>query len=92
MPERPDHVVAEIPRAARENLRIMLREKRGQVACELKVAEQDARGVMRETPRGVRVPLVRLADVIVALQETEREARRLGLISTAKPTAPWPKD
>ena len=92
MPDRPDHVLAEIPRAARENLRVMLREKRGQVACELKVAEKDARGVMRETPRGVRVPLTRLADTIAALQAAEREARRLGLLPAAKPAARWPHE
>lgn len=92
MPDRPDRILADIPRAARENLRIMLREKRGQLACELKVAERDARGVMRETPRGVRVPLVRLAETIAALQAAEREARCLGLIPEAMPAARRPKD
>lgn len=87
MPDRPDHVIAEIPRGARENLRIMLREKRGQVACELKVMEANARGVMVETPRGVRVPLVRLQDTIIALQAAELEAQRLGLLPNAEPNA-----
>ena len=87
MPDRPDYVLAEIPRAAREKLRVVLREKRGQVACELKVAEQDAHGVMRETPRGVRVPLSRLADTIAALQAAEREAQRLGLIQGSEVSA-----
>jgi hypothetical protein len=87
MPDRPNYELAEIPRGARKNLRIMLRDKRGQVACELKVTEANVRGVMVETPRGARVPLVRLQDTITASPAAELEAQRLGLLPMSGDTA-----
>lgn len=82
--DRPDRIVAEIPRASRESVRVVLREKRGSVACEMRIARQNPRGLMIETPQGVRLPLARLRAAIEALEAAEREALRLGLIPAAE--------
>lgn len=84
VPDQPDRVIAEIPRASRENLRVLLRQRRGHMACELRVAAQSPRGVMVETPQGIRVPLPRLRDLIRALEAAEREVERRGLMPAAE--------
>lgn len=72
MPDRPDRIVAEIRKSDRESIRAILREKRGNVGLDLRVASANGRGVMAETPKGIRIPLERLDDVIEALQEAQR--------------------
>ena len=85
MPGR-DRTIADIPRAARENIRIALREKGGAVGCEMRIAASNARGTMIETSRGLRIPLGRLRSTIAALQEAERLAVADGLLpDTAQP-------
>ena len=85
MPGR-DRIVGEIPRASREAVRVILREKGGAVGCELRVAALNGRGVMSETTRGLRLPLGRLRSTIAALQEAERLAVADGLLPrTANP-------
>lgn len=70
----PDRLVGEIPKSARESIRISLRETGGTLGCDLRVAASTGRGPMRETPKGIRIPLARLGDVIHALQEAQRLA------------------
>lgn len=74
MPDWPDHIVAEIRKSGRESIRAILREKRGDVGLDLRIAAANGRGVMAETPKGIRIPLERLGDVIEALQEAQRLA------------------
>jgi hypothetical protein len=68
---RPDRTVAEIQKSARESIRISLRETGGNLGCDLRVAASTGSGPMRETPKGIRIPLTRLGDVISALQEAK---------------------
>jgi hypothetical protein len=75
-----DRIVAEVPRAARENIRVSLREKRGSVGVELRIAAANGRGTMAETPKGLRIPLSRIPDVIAALQDAQRVAQGLSLV------------
>ncbi|MGU3285003.1 MULTISPECIES: hypothetical protein [unclassified Methylobacterium] len=70
----PDRIVGEIPKSARESIRVSLREKGGTLGCDLRMATTIGHGPMRETPKGIRIPLARLADVIEALQEVQRLA------------------
>jgi hypothetical protein len=72
----PDRIVAEIPKSARESIRISLRENGGTLGCDLRVATTTDCGPMRETPKGIRIPLSRLAEVIHALQKAQRLAAR----------------
>ncbi|GJD97583.1 hypothetical protein [Methylobacterium iners] len=76
-----DRIVAEIPRAARENIRVSLREKRGSVGVELRIAAANGRGTMAETAKGLRIPLSRIPDVIAALQNAQRVAQGLSLVA-----------
>lgn len=76
MPDRPDQIVAEIPKSARESVRVILREKAGQLGADLRIASTTGRGPMRETAKGIRIPAAQLGDVIRALQEAERLTRR----------------
>ncbi|MCJ2115148.1 hypothetical protein MKK65_00790 [Methylobacterium sp. J-001] len=73
----PDRIVSEIPKSARESIRVSLREKGGTLGCDLRVATTIGRGPMRETPKGIRIPIERLADVICALEEARRLAQKL---------------
>ena len=70
----PDRIVSEIPKSARESIRVSLREKGGTLGCDLRVATATGRGQMRETPKGIRIPLAHLGDVIEALQKVQRLA------------------
>ena len=76
MPDRPDQIVAEIPKSARESVRVILREKAGQLGADLRIASTTGRGPLQETAKGIRIPVARLGDVIRALQEAERLTRR----------------
>jgi len=67
-------IVSEIPKSARERIRVSLRRDGGSLGCDLRVAASTGRGSMRETPKGIRIPLERLDDVISALQEAQRLA------------------
>lgn len=78
MPDRPDRLVAEIRKSGRESIRAILREKRGNVGLDLRIAAANIRGVMAETPKGITIPLDRLGDVIEALREAQRLADRSG--------------
>lgn len=69
----PNRIVGEIPKSARESIRISLRENGGALGCDLRVATT-GRGPRRETPKGIRIPLARLGEVIRALQEAQRLA------------------
>lgn len=82
-----DRTVAEIPKGARESIRIALREKGGTVGAEMRVTTLNGRGVRTETPKGLRIPLARLGDTIAALQEAERLAVADGLLPGAEPAA-----
>lgn len=73
---RPDRIVGEIPKSVRESIRVSLRESGGSLGCDLRVTASTGRGPMRETPKGIRIPLARLDDVIRALQEAQRLASR----------------
>lgn len=74
MPDRPDRVIAEIRKSSRETIRAILREKRGDVGLDLRIAASNGKGMIAETPKGIRIPLERLDDVIRALQEAQRLA------------------
>jgi hypothetical protein len=76
MPDRPDRVIAEIRKSSRETIRAILREKRGDVGLDLRIAASNGKGMIAETPKGIRIPLERLDDVIRALQEAQRLASR----------------
>ena len=75
----PDRIVDEIPKSARESIRVSLCEKGGTLGCDLRVATTTAAGpgLLRETPKGIRIPIERLADVICALEEARRLAQKL---------------
>jgi hypothetical protein len=77
MPDKPDRIVAEIPKSAREAVRVILREKAGQLGADLRIASTTGRGPMRETQKGIRIPAARLGEVIDALREVQRLASRL---------------
>ena len=70
----PNRIVGEIPKSVRECIRVSLRETGGALGCDLRVATTTGRGPMRETPKGIRIPLARLGEVIRALQEAQRLA------------------
>ena len=72
----PDRIVGEIPKSARESIRVSLRENGGALGCDLRVATTAGRGPMRETPKGIRIPLARLGEVIKALQAAQRLAEQ----------------
>lgn len=72
----PDHIVAELPKSARERIRVVLREKGGNLGCEVRVATKNGQGILCETAKGLRIPLDRLDDVIEALQDARRLAGR----------------
>ena len=76
MPDRPDQIVADIPKSARESVRVILREKAGQLGADLRIASTPGRGPMKETAKGLRSPAARLGEVIDALREAERLASR----------------
>lgn len=72
MPDRPDRLVAEIRKSGRECIRAILREKRGSLGLDLRIAAADGQGVLAETPKGIRIPPERLNEVIRALQDAQR--------------------
>ncbi|ACS44205.1 hypothetical protein [Methylorubrum extorquens] len=84
-----DRIVASVRRSTREDVRVILRERRGGVGVELRVAAaKNGRGPMVETPQGLRLPPERLPEVIAALQDAQRLAASLGLLpGPAKGTA-----
>jgi hypothetical protein len=59
MPDRPDQIVAEIPKSARESVRVILREKSGQLGADLRIASTTGRGPMRETAKDPGCPVWR---------------------------------
>lgn len=76
-----DRLVATVRRSSREDVRVILRERRGGVGIELRVAAaKNGRGPMLETPQGLRLPPERLPDVIAALQDAQRLAVALGIL------------
>ncbi|TXM69591.1 hypothetical protein FV226_18380 [Methylobacterium sp. WL12] len=66
-----DQIVGEVRKSARESIRLTLREKRGDVGLDLRIAAANGRGVMCETPKGLRVPVARISELIRALQEAQ---------------------
>ena len=70
----PDQFVGEVRKSARESIRVVLRERRGDVGLDLRIAAANGRGVMCETPKGLRVPVARIGDLIAALEEARRLA------------------
>ena len=66
--------LGEIPKSARESIRVTLKERGGDLRCDLRISTSDARGVRQETGRGLSVPVSRLRDVIRALEEAARLA------------------
>jgi hypothetical protein len=70
----PDQIVGEVRKSARESIRVVLREKRGDVGLDLRIAAANGRGVMCETAKGLRVPVAQIGALIIALQEAQRRA------------------
>lgn len=83
-----DPVVGEIQKSARERIRVILEDKGGSTACALRIASVNGRGEIITTPRGLRVPVERLAETITVLQEAERLARASGLLPAEPAGAP----
>ena len=69
-----DRIVGEVRKSARESIRVVLREKRGDLGIDLRIAATNGRGVMCETAKGLRVPVAQIGDLISALQEAQRLA------------------
>ena len=77
-----DRIVGEVRKSARECIRLVLRENRGDVRLDLRIAAINGRGEMCETPKGLRVPVARIDDLIRALREAQ------GMVGTAARVAP----
>ncbi|MCJ2039301.1 hypothetical protein MKK55_10170 [Methylobacterium sp. J-059] len=69
-----DRLIGEVRKSARESIRVILREKRGDVGLDLRIAVTNGRGGLTETAKGIRIPLAQVGDVISALQEAQRLA------------------
>ncbi|MCJ2106775.1 hypothetical protein MKK70_15615 [Methylobacterium sp. E-041] len=69
-----DRIVGEVRKSARESIRVVLREKRGDLGLDLRVAATNGRGVMCETAKGLRVPVSQIGALINALQAAQRLA------------------
>lgn len=69
-----DRLIAEVRKSARESIRLILRDKHGDVGLDLRIAAANGRGEMCETPKGLRVPVARIGDLIRALREAQRMA------------------
>lgn len=82
-----DRLVATVRRSTREDVQISLRETRGTVGVELRVATNHGRGPMKETPKGLRLPPERLPEMIAALEDAQRLAISLGLLPGRPPGA-----
>ena len=82
-----DRLIATVRRSTREDVRISLRETRGTVGVELRVATNHGRGPMKETVKGLRLPPERLAEVITALEDAQRLAVSLGILPGRSPGA-----
>ncbi|MCJ2103908.1 hypothetical protein MKK70_00620 [Methylobacterium sp. E-041] len=67
-----DRIVGEVRKSARESIRVVLREKRGDLGLDLHVAATNGRGVMCETAKGLRVPVAQIGALIDALLEAQR--------------------
>lgn len=78
-----DRLVATVRRTTREDVRISLRETRGTIGVEMRVATNHGSGPMFETPKGLRLPPERLPEMIAALQDAQRLAISLGLLPRA---------
>lgn len=70
----PDQIVGEVRKSARESIRVLLREKRGDLGLDLRIATANGRGVMCETAKGLRVPVAQIGALIAALEEARRLA------------------
>ena len=70
----PDQIVGEVRKSARESIRVVLREKRGDLGLDLRIAASNSRGVLCETAKGLRVPVAQIGALIEALQEAQRRA------------------
>lgn len=70
----PDQIVGEVRKSARESIRVVLREKRGDRGLDLRIAAANGRGMMFETAKGLRVPVAQIGALIEALQEAQRRA------------------
>ncbi|AMB48424.1 hypothetical protein [Methylobacterium sp. AMS5] len=88
MPAPLDQHVATVRRTTREDVRISLRETRGTVGVELRVATNHGRGPMKETPKGLRLPPERLPEMIAALEDAQRLAVSLGLLPSSAKSRP----
>lgn len=75
MLDRPDRIVGKIPKNARETIMVSLKEKAGRLGADVRIAASTGHGPMRETAKGLRIPISQLGDVIRALQEAERLSR-----------------
>jgi hypothetical protein len=75
MPHRLDRITAEIPNSARKPVRVILREKSGQLGANFRIVDMIRRGPMHGTAKGRRIPAARPGYVIRALQEVERLVR-----------------
>jgi hypothetical protein len=69
MPHRLDRITAEIPKSARKPVRVILREKFGQLGANFGIVGIIRRGPVHETAKGRRIPAARPGYVIRALQE-----------------------
>ncbi|MBO1021651.1 hypothetical protein IPV08_16955 [Methylobacterium sp. SD274] len=70
----PERIVGEVRKSARESIRLVLREKRGDVGLDLRIAAANGRGEMCETAKGLRVPIAKIGALITALQDAQRLA------------------
>lgn len=73
-----ERIIADLPKSARERIRISLRERSGDLGCDVRVATRNGQGAFHETPKGLRIPVAQLDDVIAALQDAKRLAGRKG--------------
>ncbi|AWN43480.1 hypothetical protein [Methylobacterium durans] len=78
----PDYIIGEVRKNARESICVILREKRGEIGCDLRIATTNGRGAMVETAKGLRIPLQRLGELIIALQDAQRVASAVDFVCT----------
>lgn len=78
-----EHVIATIPKNAREHIRIGLSEYKGHRLAFTRVWADKGDGTSVPTPKGLTVAIALLPVVIEALQSTLDEARRMGVLPDA---------
>src|SRR3954452_654990 len=63
--------IAMVPKSAREQFRIGIRDYNGTPKIEIRIFERDGRGVWQQTPRRMTIGRGPIAEVIAALCECE---------------------